>query len=173
MTRYDAFISYCSKRCGSYRTAILKMPPTSFAMPPRSRAPATALFLERARDAVSLFAPPDADAPVISAICARLDGLPLDIELSAARLQLLAPAALLAPSRCLVAARSGRADHAGALFGTAAALREASGAPIPPAARALHDRMVTDLRAGPATKLFDAVWETWRNLLLNEAGALA
>ncbi len=149
------------------------MPPTSFAMPPRSRAPATALFLERARDAVSLFAPPDADAPVISAICARLDGLPLDIELSAARLQLLAPAALLAPSRCLVAARSGRADHAGALFGTAAALREASGAPIPPAARALHDRMVTDLRAGPATKLFDAVWETWRNLLLNEAGALA
>ncbi len=166
----------------------MKMPPTSFAMPPRSRAPATALFLERARDAVSLFAPPDADAPVISAICARLDGLPLDIELSAARLQLLAPAALLAPSRCLgdvveaaqnleglalVAARSGRADHAGALFGTAAALREASGAPIPPAARALHDRMVTDLRAGPATKLFDAVWETWRNLLLDDAGALA
>jgi len=72
----------------------------------------------------------------------------------------------------LVAARSGRADHAGALFG-AAALREASGAPIPPADRALHDLALATLHAGSAPELFDAAWETGRGLSLDEAAAFA
>jgi predicted ATPase/class 3 adenylate cyclase len=53
---------------------------------------AVALFVERAR-AVGRDIEPDA---TVEAVCKRLDSLPLAIELAAARLRLLAPAALLA-----------------------------------------------------------------------------
>ncbi len=56
---------------------------------------ATDLFVRRARVVRPLFAPTVADAPAIAAICRRLDGLPLAIELAAARIKLLSPLALL------------------------------------------------------------------------------
>src|SRR5439155_26159647 len=53
-------------------------------------------FLERAR-AVGVEVEPDAaTAPAVAAICRRLDGLPLAIELAAAWAKLLPPPALLA-----------------------------------------------------------------------------
>jgi predicted ATPase/DNA-binding NarL/FixJ family response regulator len=57
--------------------------------------PAVALFVERARAALPAFTVDEANAPAVAEICARLDGLPLAVELAAARCKLVPPDALL------------------------------------------------------------------------------
>jgi len=49
------------------------------------------LFLERAKSIKPNFAPTNENAPVIAEICLRLEGLPLAIELAAARVKILSP----------------------------------------------------------------------------------
>ncbi len=57
---------------------------------------AVRLFAARARDIDPTFAVTDENAAAIAEVCRRLDGLPLAIELAAARTKVLPPAALLA-----------------------------------------------------------------------------
>jgi len=58
--------------------------------------PAFRLFAERAEQVGRPLRPGDADGPAAAQICRRLDGLPLALELAAARLRTLTPVALAA-----------------------------------------------------------------------------
>jgi predicted ATPase/class 3 adenylate cyclase len=57
---------------------------------------AVTLFIERAQAALPNFEVTNTAAPAVAAICAHLDGLPLAIELAAARIKYFPPQALLA-----------------------------------------------------------------------------
>jgi predicted ATPase/Tfp pilus assembly protein PilF len=56
---------------------------------------AVRLFIERATEVKADFQVTNDNAPAVAAICVRLDGLPLAIELAAARVRMLSPDALL------------------------------------------------------------------------------
>jgi len=58
--------------------------------------PAVRLFVERAREIRADFELPPATTATVAAICGRLDGLPLAIELAATRIRSLGPAEMLA-----------------------------------------------------------------------------
>jgi len=58
-------------------------------------APGITLFVERVQAIQPNFQLTEENAPVVTEICARLDGLPLALELAAARIKLLPPQAML------------------------------------------------------------------------------
>jgi predicted ATPase len=60
-----------------------------------ARAPAVRLFIERVREAQPEFRVTSANAPTLTAICRRLDALPLALELAAPWMKVLSPEDLL------------------------------------------------------------------------------
>ncbi len=75
----------------------LSLPDTAFLPPVESltRYEAVRLFVDRARAIRPDFSLTEENAPAVIEICTRLDGLPLAIELAAARIKLLPPQAML------------------------------------------------------------------------------
>ena len=89
----------------TWRTPSLALPDLR-ALPPLGQLAeleSVRLFIERAQDAAPQFAFDAATAPAVAEICVRLDGMPLALELAAAR------TATLAPSQ--IASRLGDALH--------------------------------------------------------------
>ena len=85
------------ERAASARRAGIPVPP--LALPDLQRLPpldslaqyaAVALFVARAQAVRARVRGHDANAPAVAEICTRLDGLPLAIELAAARVKLFA-----------------------------------------------------------------------------------
>jgi predicted ATPase/class 3 adenylate cyclase len=73
----------------------LNLPGEEVAVDALARADAVQLFVERARDARREFALTESNAPAVAQLCRRLDGIPLAIELAAARVRALSPQELV------------------------------------------------------------------------------
>ena len=76
-----------------------------------TRYAAVALFVQRAQAILPGFQLTQAHAQAIAEICVRLDGLPLALELAAARIRLLPPQALLARLAQRLQVLTGRWRH--------------------------------------------------------------
>src|SRR5439155_12718817 len=66
-----------------------------YRLPPLELPAASDLFVERAITAKPSFELTPENADAVAAVCRRLDGLPLALELAAARLRILSPESLL------------------------------------------------------------------------------
>jgi predicted ATPase/class 3 adenylate cyclase len=75
----------------TWRVPSLSLPTDTDDLAALAESEASNLFIERARSASSTLKLTDDDAPAIAKICARLDGIPLAIELAAARIRMLSP----------------------------------------------------------------------------------
>ncbi|MDQ3384536.1 MAG: hypothetical protein M3503_00760 [Actinomycetota bacterium] len=73
----------------------LEVPSTHDATPDDvARSPAVQVFVARAREVVPAFRLTDAEAPAIAELCIQLDGVPLALELAAARMASMSPGQL-------------------------------------------------------------------------------
>ena len=81
---------------GEHEFVVLPLPLPDPDQPQDGANPAIELFAERACEVDPEFALTQTNLPIIAEICRRLDGIPLAIELAAARIKVLPPAALLA-----------------------------------------------------------------------------
>lgn len=86
-----AILATSRERLGVEGEATWTVPPLSLSVDNGDRADSDAarLFLERAREARPSFDPSLPELQLIASICSKLDGLPLAIELAAARVRLL------------------------------------------------------------------------------------
>jgi predicted ATPase/DNA-binding SARP family transcriptional activator len=89
----DALLRSCPRLTilATSREALGVASETAWLVPPLASAEAVHLFVDRARAAAPSFALTSANTASVSEICRRLDGIPLAIELAAARVRVLSP----------------------------------------------------------------------------------
>ena len=89
----DDLLHQCAglKILASSREALGIAGEVAYRIPSLADSESTQLFIDRARAANSNFKLTDANASAVTQICHRLDGIPLAIELAAARARLLSP----------------------------------------------------------------------------------
>ncbi|HSS00262.1 MAG TPA: AAA family ATPase, partial [Kofleriaceae bacterium] len=117
---------------------------------------AIALFVDRARQLRRDFALTDADAPVVAEIVRRLDGIPLAIEVAAARMDVMGPATLVERMpRRLDLLTSGRRDATARQATLRGAIDGSWNALSPPAQSALAQASV--FRGGFTLEAAEAV----------------
>ena len=89
----DALLRTCPKITilATSREALGVASETAWLVPPLAKAEAVQLFVERARATMPSFSLTAANTDAVSEICRRLDGIPLAIELAAARVRVLSP----------------------------------------------------------------------------------
>lgn len=98
----STFAHYLLERCASLTILATSREPlgvpgeVAYRVPSLSEQDALQLFARRARQARPNFAVTEDNTDVVSRICARLDGMPLAIELAAARVRAVPPARVLA-----------------------------------------------------------------------------
>ncbi|MFL5617452.1 MAG: BTAD domain-containing putative transcriptional regulator [Gemmatimonadaceae bacterium] len=89
----DALLRTCTKITilATSREALGVASETAWLVPPLASAEAVQLFVERARATLPSFCLSSANTEAVTEICRRLDGIPLAIELAAARVRVLSP----------------------------------------------------------------------------------
>ena len=89
----DALLRTCPKITivATSREALGVASETAWLVPPLASAEAVQLFVDRARATLPSFNLTPANAEAVTEICRRLDGIPLAIELAAARVRVLSP----------------------------------------------------------------------------------
>ncbi|MDB4883673.1 MAG: Signal transduction response regulator / Disease resistance protein [Gemmatimonadetes bacterium] len=89
----DALLRGCPRLTvlATSREALGVASETAWLVPPLASTEAVQLFVERARATQPSFALTSANAAAVGEICRRLDGIPLAIELAAARVRVLSP----------------------------------------------------------------------------------
>jgi predicted ATPase/DNA-binding SARP family transcriptional activator len=89
----DALLRTCPKITvlATSREALGVASETAWLVPPLAGAEAVQLFVERARATMPSFSLTSANGDAVAEICRRLDGIPLAIELAAARVRVLSP----------------------------------------------------------------------------------
>ena len=118
---------------------------------------AVTLFVERAAAVRPDFLVTGANAPAIAEICARLDGLPLAIELAAARVKLLPPEALLSRLSSQLQLLTGGARDLEARQKTMRATIGWSAALLSPVEQVLFRRMAVFVGGGTTLEATQAV----------------
>lgn len=90
----DALLRGCPRLAviATSREALGVASETAWLVPPLAGAEALQLFVERAQAVLPSFTVDDSNGDAVREICRRLDGLPLPIELAAARVRVLTPA---------------------------------------------------------------------------------